>query len=391
MAESDVSLTFDNKMFLKGLEGISKKLESLVGSTEKTTEKISKGVSISAMSFLKINAALSVAKMGISRLMSNIPEIGQTFKIAGDIITRNFLWPLRQQLMPYLQKFLNYVRDHRVMFVRWGSVLSNVFQVVVKGIKAAINILKPFYDAAMKFFKDIFGKTADSVDKIANMILFKIAAVIVYLEAVLKPSMVFIANIVFKILEAVKSFVEGLAEAYIELGGIGSELEETLKALSEMSTALFGAGNGWKLLGQILGYTVVPALKLVLITLTGIAKVLTLAGGMASGISAMLSGDKKGISAAATALTGEDPAEIDKKIAAHWAKKDAEAKLKIPANAVTLQSLTGGNSPVDNSSKVNITNLTVHASTEEGGQKAGKALYIELKGQMNTGKAVRGH
>jgi len=139
-------------MFLKGLGEISKKLESLVGTTEKSTQKISKGVSISAMSFLKINAALSFAKMGISKLMSNIPEIGQTFKIAGDVITRNFLWPLRQQLMPYLQKFLNWVRDHRAMFVRWGAVLVNVFQVVVQGVKSAINILKPFYEAAVKLF-----------------------------------------------------------------------------------------------------------------------------------------------------------------------------------------------------------------------------------------------
>ena len=383
----DISLTFNNKMFLKGLEEISKKLESLVGSTEKSTQKISKGVSISAMSFLKINAALSMARMGISKLMSNIPEIGQTFKIAGDIITRNFLWPLRQQLMPYLQKFLNWVRDHRTMFVRWGAVLVNVFQVVVRGIKAAISILKPFYEAAMKFFKDIFGKTADSVDKIANMILFKISAVIIYLEAVLKPSMVFIANIVFKILESIKSFVEGIAEAYIELGGVGEEIEGLLKALSEMSDAIFGAGAGWKSLGEILGYIVIPPLKLILLTLTAIVKVMKLAGGMASGIGAMLSGDKKGMSSAADILVGESAEDIDKKIAAHWAKKDAEAKLSIKP----ISSVKNSSSSYDNSSKVNINNLTVHASTEEGGQRAGKALYNELKGQMNTGKAVRGH
>jgi len=385
MAESDVSLTFDNKMFLKGLEGISKKLESLVGSTEKTTEKISKGVSISAMSFLKINAALSVAKMGISRLMSNIPEIGQTFKIAGDIITRNFLWPLRQQLMPYLQKFLNWVRDHRAMFVKWGGVLTSVFNLVVVGIKAAINILKPFYDAAMKFFKGLFGSTAESIDKMLNIVTFKIAAVMVYLEAVLRPVMENLANIMLRIAESIISFAEGFGNASKDIQYTIPLLQELMKTLKELSDVLFGAGEGWKALGYIIGNIVIPFANGLLLILVGIVKTLKLATAMGSGIVALLSGDKKGMRAASTAITGEDPEEVDKKIAARHADLDLQEKFREKLAAKAQQQ------KIDNSRNVNVSSLVINADSKAGGEAAADGFYYKIKDHVTISQSAKGN
>ena len=261
----DVILTFNNQMFLKGLEEISKKLGDLTGVTEKSAKKMSSGVSMSAMSFLKINAALSMAKMGISKLMGNIPELGRTFQIAGDIISRNFLWPLRQQLMPYLQKFLNWVRDHRAMFVRWGGVLTNVFKVVVTGIKAAINILKPFYDAAMKFFKGIFGSTADSVDKIVNMILFKISAVMIYLEAVLKPTIQLIAGLVLSIAQGTKEFIQGFVDGFSKFKGFNKDIQDILEQLSNLIGVGEESTGVMRDFGDVIGYVVGGALKAVLV------------------------------------------------------------------------------------------------------------------------------
>jgi len=382
MAASDVTLTFNNAMFLKGLDEISKKLGDLTSHTEKSAQKMSSGVSMSAMSFLKINAALSIAKMGISKVMSNIPELGRTFQIAGDIITRNFLWPLRQQLMPYLQKFLNWVRDHRAMFVKWGGVLSSVFNIVVTGIKAAINILKPFYEAAMKFFKGIFGGTADSIDKIANMILFKISAVMVYLEAVLKPAMTHIANIALKIAEAIKSFVEGIAEAYEAIGGFGPEMTDLLEALSKLSDSLFGAGEGWKTFGKIIGFFVLTPIKFLLSVLGGIVDMISMIIDLTSGMSDKDFQKKHG-------NKNLDESGITK------TKKHVEEFKNAPV--LSQEEIMKGDvskgikqQKIDNSKNVNISNLVINANTAEGGKAAADAFYIQARNHVNIKQAAVG-
>ena len=378
----DVTLTFDNKMFLKGLEQISKQLETLTGSTEKSADKMSKGISMSAMSFLKINAALSMAKMGISKVMSNIPELGRTFQIAGDIITRNFLWPLRQQLMPYLQKFLNWVRDHRAMFVRWGGVLSSVFNMVVTGIKAAINILKPFYEAAMKFFKGIFGGTADSIDKIANMILFKISAVMVYLEAVLGPAMKGVANTVFNIMNGIKEFVMGIMEGLSAIGGFMPEMQGIIDALDELSQALFGAGTSWREFGKIIGAVVGGVLKAALAIIGVIIKSLTVSIDLVK----TLFGDMK-------------MDEFSKK---HNAPQVNQEQKKFDeatkGQAVLSQEdiMSAGSAKkaqqnkIDNSKNVNISNLVINAETAEGGKAAADAFYIQARKHINVSQASKG-
>jgi hypothetical protein len=367
-------------MFLKGLEQISKQLETLTGHTEKSAKKMSSGVSMSAMSFLKINAALGMAKMGISKMMANIPELGRTFQIAGDIISRNFLWPLRQQLMPMLQKFLNWVRDHRAMFVRWGGVLQSVFNMVVTGIKAAINILKPFYEAAMKFFKGIFGGTADSIDKIANMILFKISAVMVYLEAVLKPSMQAIANIVFGIAEAIKSFVQGLAEGYAAIGGLGPEITELIKSLGNLADSLFGAGEGWRTFGKIIGVVVFGPLKFMLKTLSGIADMISMIIDLTGNMSDVDFQKKHG--------TKKESNVTD------YQKKQAEKYKAAPV--LSQEDLISGKgssvikpSTVSNRN-VNISNLVINADTAEGGKAAADAFYIQARKHINIKQAAVG-
>jgi hypothetical protein len=385
----DVSLTFDNKMFLKGLEQISKQLETLTTHTEKSADKMSKGISMSAMSFIKINAALSMAKMGISKLLSNIPELGQTFKIAGDIITRNFLWPLRQQLMPYLQKFLNWVRDHRAMFVRWGGVLQSVFNMVVTGIKAAINILKPFYDAAMKFFKGIFGGTADSIDKIVNIMLFKISAVMIYLEAVLRPIMENLAHIMVKIAQSALSFAEGFGEAAIGMSNTWPMIKGLIEDLKLLSDALFGSGEGWKTMGKIIGYTVIPFLDGVLLLLRGIVLALTTVAGMGGAIGSLVMGDKKGVTKSLDTVSqawgGDTSAVTNKKIEDRQADLELQEKFKEKLASKAQQQ------KIDNSRNFNVSSLVIHANTAEQGKEAADAFYIQAKKHVNISQSAKGH
>jgi hypothetical protein len=354
---SDISLTFDNKMFLKGLDQISSKMGEVAANTAKGAAKMGSGVAMSVMSFLKANAALAAVKAGISKIAQNIPEIGRTFSIAGDIITRNFLWPLRQQLFPYLRQFLSWVRDHRAMFVRWGGALVSVFNIVITGIKAAINILKPFYEAAMKFFKDVFGKTGDSIDKIVNMVLFKISAVMVYLESVLKPVMQTIANIVFQIANAMKAFVEGLAEGYVKAGGLSDVIKLLGGALENLSDTLFSNTGFWKTFGDLLSVTIVPALKLLLLLITGIGEALSLMGdamGLVFGkklfdAGAIAEFETKHSTALAALGKGSGPAEATKRDASGHRVYDTVVKKDVEGNL----------------DRAPITNITVHANTKE--------------------------
>jgi hypothetical protein len=369
-------------MFLKGLEQISKQLETLTTHTEKSADKMSKGISMSAMSFIKINAALSMAKMGISKLLSNIPELGQTFKIAGDIITRNFLWPLRQQLMPYLQKFLNWVRDHRAMFVRWGGVLQSVFNMVVTGIKAAINILKPFYDAAMKFFKGIFGGTADSIDKIVNIMLFKISAVMIYLEAVLKPAMQSIANIALKIAGAMSSFVQGIADGYAAIGGLGPEIKELIVSLDNLADSVFGAGEGWRTFGTIISIFVLGPLKILLKVLGAVAEMISMIIDSTSSMSEIDFQKKHGKTKESNVTDFQ--AAQQKKFADAPVLSQEEIMKGDISKRIKQQK-------IDNSKNVNISNLVIHANTAEQGKEAADAFYIQAKKHVNISQSAKGH
>ena len=384
MASSDIELTFNNSMFLKGLDEISKKLGDLTGHTEKSAKKMSSGVSMSAMSFLKINAALSMAKMGISKLMGNIPELGRTFQIAGDIISRNFLWPLRQQLMPYLQKFLNWVRDHRAMFVRWGGALTSVFNVVVTGIKVAVNLLKPFYEAAMKFFKGIFGGTADSVDKMATMVMFKISAVMIYLEAVLGPMMRSIAALIWGIIDGIKEFVEGFAEMASTLGG--GEIFDLIKDIIDALGELVGAGEEstgtMKTLGEVFALVVIPPLKLLLILIKAIVtywNLLKAVGQFAIGdsVGAINTINKQRKRWGVGAKEGEERAgqESYNPSLMPGSPEETAWKKKQESKVITNN---------------NVTNIHVTADTEENAHKVGKIIDKHVRQSVLTAAANRG-
>lgn len=264
----DITLTFNPNMFLSslekitmGLETITNKFDAFADSGKKTSQK----VDVSTKSMVKGFVLLKGVLGGIQGALRKIPEIGRTFSIVGDIISRNLLWPLRQQLIPELQKMLDWVRDNRMMFVRWGNVVRNVFIVIKNIVSGVMNIIKKFWESFSQSVERVFGKTTQRMTDLANLLVFKIAAVVNFLFITLEPIASFIGRIFGVMLESAKAFIEGLMNG---LGDLGPELSELVDMFSRIASLISGTGvkvstltGAFKILGNIIGAVVGPAIR----------------------------------------------------------------------------------------------------------------------------------
>jgi hypothetical protein len=165
--------------------------------------------------FAFIGIAIKGAIGALRQFIGEIPEIGKTFEIAKGIIMKNLLWPLRQELIPILQKFLNWVRDHRTMFVQWGVVIRNIF-VTIK------TFLTMVWDFAKNFAKGLIKSLGiKDFTEMINMALLKITAVFIFLDDLLSP---FFKSFGAGVGEVIK-FVKELADAFVKGFGKGFQME----------------------------------------------------------------------------------------------------------------------------------------------------------------------
>lgn len=200
--KEDVDFTFDTTGFTNGLKSIASGIADVTKNTVNMAKNVSKGV---------INA---VAKMGLLKLAFNgirsaikeMPEIGKTFTIAKDIIMRNFLFPVRKAIFPVLQKFLDWVRDNRGMFVKWGQTLVTVFTVVSKAVGNVIDLGKRLIASFGDFFNRTFGTNIKSFNDLLNIISFKFAVVVEFLKRMLTP-----------IIDTMKPFIESVVANFLKI------------------------------------------------------------------------------------------------------------------------------------------------------------------------------
>ena len=273
---SDFSLTFDATPFLNGIKKITHGLSS-IGDTSKQIEKNSsnlKDTMGSAINGLIAKVgALGGAYLGLRSILSNLPEIGKAWEIAGGIMKRNFFWPLRQEIAPYLQKFLNWTRDHRTLFVQWGQVLVNVFRTVKQTIMNLFEAIRPIIETFGKRFKEIFGGSVKSVSDAVNIIAFRLFVLATLIIEYFKPVIELFDNITDAIWEMGKSFLKGL------------RLEKLIMSFSRMVDSIKELTSSFKL-------DLAPAIKIIIdsfeilgdsiyvigITLEGIIKMLSAIG-----------------------------------------------------------------------------------------------------------------
>jgi len=274
----DLTLTLNPAMFMKGLDTIGNgigKLNQNFSQMGKTGDQKIQKIGMSAMSLVKTLAPIAIAGGAIRKAFSQIPELGRAFSIAGDIFSRNLLWPLRKELMPMLQSMLSWVRDNRAMFLRWGNVLANIFRTVVSLVKSVFSLLKRLWDRITSGIERVFGKTVRSMSDLVNIALFKLAAIGQFIMAMLEPVFDFIADLFVSALENVKAFIGGFMDGLGELSPELNDMWESLKRIGE-SLGLLGDKVGslrglFSALGSTIGTLVGGVLRAVKVAIDGIA------------------------------------------------------------------------------------------------------------------------
>lgn len=240
--------------------------------------KIGRMVALWTVAFQKI---AELGGRAFRAILDNVPEIGTTFKMAGDIMWRNLLWPLRQALIPWLQKILDWTRDNRATFVKWGQVIANVF-------RAAITIAKEFWELLKtlgKTFNDaiggVFSNFGNNLERAMNILVFKIAAVGIFLGEALKPIAEWFGTILGLIGKLSMAFGGEFLRGFKETFKLDENIKNFKDMFVQLREALQGLGldmpiliAAFKDLGRILGGSVGLSLKAILDTALVIPKTL---------------------------------------------------------------------------------------------------------------------
>ena len=307
--------------------------------------------------------------------------------ISSDIIQRNLLWPLRKELAPMLQKMLDWVRDHRAMFVRWGGVLVNIFRAVTQVVKGFISMFKAMIEPIANKMKQIFGDTAGGISDVFNIVLFKITAVIMFLQVAFMP-------IVTKIGEAV-AWMIGLWNAYFEgwkngIAGIAGPFGDLVNQVNELLDLLAltdGQTNilyaSFKVLGDFVGTTLYTAVS-------GLAQFID---GLVTNIKNIVDG----ISWAKAKLSGTatEAKEISDRMEQREAEFDKRSSARIDglkkkwgefadrSKATFSPSSNTSSKQINATSKVNIEKMEIKLGPGEDPKKAGEG-FIEGMNKKNS-------
>ncbi len=268
---NDIELSFDPKLFLKGMESINASMDRMNGQFSEFAQKGTKAVqktSVSMGSFVKGTIVAQGVMKVLNKIMSGMPEIGRTFSMVGDIMQRNLLWPLRKALLPYLQKILDWTRDNRAMFVRWGNVLANIFRIIVDLVKTFYDMVKRLWDRLTAGIERVFGKTVNTMTELVNVLLFKITAVAQWIMLTVEPIVGFIIDAFMGMLTAAREFFAGFSKGF---GDIGADLDDFLGSISRLldkMTGLKDTGGAvvktFRTLGTVLGMVLGPVVRTLL-------------------------------------------------------------------------------------------------------------------------------
>jgi hypothetical protein len=227
----DAKFTFDTKPFTEALKGMGAQFEGAMN------RMVGKAAVLGA-SFLSMRA-----------MLNKMPEVGQAFGIAKDIFMTNFTWPLRRQIMPLLQKMLDWVRDHRAAFVKWGEVVANIFRVVWKVGKQLFETLSKIGKMLLTTLFGPFDVGKRKIEDFINLLTFKVAAVAIYLSTAFEEVIIG----VMPLLEGIKTFAEGMIDVFKSFGA-GVITGFDTKSLKDFSDAL---GTLLEAIGKFMGSSTV--------------------------------------------------------------------------------------------------------------------------------------
>jgi phage-related protein len=223
------------------------------------TDSIKTGVKAGITEIGKIFVAFNAAKKLFSDQM---PEVGQAFSIAADIALKNFFYPIRQLLLPFLNNMLKWVTDHRALFIRWGTAVANVLRAVILVAKQLWDIFKGFLDAIGNSLQKALGTHFKSFDEFLNMLSFKIAAIIIWLGMICKSLNADFTKAFEWIFEQGKRIIDFFVEFVSNLVKLAVDTGTFTAALELIKTAIQGiisiAGTFLESMEQIIAMLLTP-------------------------------------------------------------------------------------------------------------------------------------
>lgn len=268
MPESDVSFTFDTRQFENGINTIDKGMKGLKVGAIKMASAVAVGMTAATAVIGVFKIALKGARKVLADMARGMPELGKAFKIAKDIFMKNFLYPIRKAIMPMLQKMLDWVRDHRSMFVKWGNIVVGIFKTILQIGRKVVAMIRRIWESAARILSHVFGTEIRRINDLMNIMAFKISATIIFLSALLKPLFEKIGAIAETIakfgIQAVKDFFEGFIAG---APGAGEAIDRVLASLKNLFDTLIDINEEtgiftkfFKTIGSLVGFTFVQAL-----------------------------------------------------------------------------------------------------------------------------------
>lgn len=231
MPNEDVALTLNYETWEQGFKAIDKSM----GMVEKNTHSLSGKI---AAGFLKGSIVVGLFKKGVEGVRSVIarmPEIGSAFEIAKDIFFRNFLFPVRQAILPLLSRMLDWVREHRAAFVQWGQLVVGVFRTAWT---VASVFVKAVRDLVFTLFPRLRTVMGEGFMNTMNLVLFKISTVAIALGLALR-------NLTEKYGPGLGQIVEAVLKiAGVVVGVAWAALTGFIQGLRDMGPAIVDAWNG---------------------------------------------------------------------------------------------------------------------------------------------------
>ena len=174
MQKGELEFPFDINSFMGKVAQMEKSVSNISSRMDKfgktMISSVSKGIMFATA---KIKLLVGAFK-GVTK---NIPEIGQSFEIASDIISKEFFFPIRQEITPYLQKMLDWVRDHRSLFAKWGSTVASIIKVVISVGKQLWEVFTNVARVLTDTLQRGLGASFTSIDEFINVLSVKVAVI----------------------------------------------------------------------------------------------------------------------------------------------------------------------------------------------------------------------
>lgn len=389
----EVELTFNPDSFIQGINKITAAMNGFENKTKEKGEKVNKtteGMSsfMVAKGTIIANMMMGAFNKAFNFIKTGLPEIGQSMSIASGIIQRNLLGPLRKEMAPMLQSMLNWVRDHRAMFVRWGGTLVNIFRAVVVVIKGFINMGKALIAPIAEKMKSLFGGVAGGISDVFNIVLFKITAVVMFLQVEFTPLITKIGALIAWTIGLASEFFQGFSDGISGITGPLMDLLNQLQSLLDLLTLSDGQTNilyvTFKALGDFIGtvlYTAISALAQVIDSL--VFAIERIVDGV-KWAKAALTGTSEEADAIARRIVERDKAFTERAkqrgsdIIDKWIGYDDKRQSTFsPSSAISSKQ------QIYATSKVNIERMEIKVAQGEDPKKAGES-FIEGMNKKNS-------